>query len=449
MPSLNNFVLCLVPQNSVVRTLLDEHGARLDCHVEFLDAPIASELQFRLDKLSNTLVVDWDASSADDLARMFQLNKSALLCAHVNVIVMARNITPALVAMSTEYGFVRVLQNEAQDNQLISALEIVLASLENDDELTTLNYALNRALASEDEIEIDVAVQNLYLKYPHLRRACVEYANMCIRHQRYTEAESIIHQALQTQPNDVRLLNAMSRLLMRKGQFLDALSILSQCNLLSPSNFDRLIMIGSCYFELEQYAEAKKSYAAALELDPEGAEAKKGLGAVALTIGDVNTALEFFRGTATEEEMASLFNTAGVVAVKQGQYEKGVGLYAAARLPIRKPVLVSKLLFNMGLAYRKWQKLAAAEHCFEEALRYSPENRKAADQLTTLRSMRPEKQIEHAAPREFTLQNPIAASLQASEAGSISPPQAVKGRIKIMNEKRSESAAASFMGDDD
>lgn len=449
MPSLNNFVLCLVPQDSLVRALLDEHASKLDCQVEFLDNPIASELQFRLDKLSNTLVVDWDACSADQLARMFQINKSTLLCAHVNVIVIARNITPALVAMSTEYGFVRVLQNESQDDQLISALEIVLANLENDDELTMLNYALNRALASEDEIEIDVAVQNLYLKYPHLRRACVEYANMCIRHQRYTEAESIIHQALLTQPNDVRLLNAMSRLLMRKGQFLDALSILSQCNLLSPSNFDRLIMIGSCYFELEQYADAKSSYAAALELDPESAEAKKGLGAVALTIGDINTALEFFRGTATEEEMASLFNTAGVVAVKQGLYEKGVGLYAAARLPIRKPALVSKLLFNMGLAYRKWNKLAAAEHCFEEALRYSPENRKAADQLAALRALHLETQMEHAVPKEFTLQNPDNSLSAVVEPGPIAPPQSVKGRIQIMKEKRGTSSVASFMSDDD
>lgn len=293
---------------------------------------------------------------------------------------------------------------------------------------------------------IDTAAQNLYLSYPEVPRASLEYANMCLRNDRHLEAESIVSKALTNQPNNLRLLNAMSRIHMKKGKYDEALTILNRCEFLSPNNVDRLVMIGQCYFEIEQYSEAKKSFLKALDLEPDCKAAIRGMGAVALSSGDINEALEFFRGTATEEELASLFNTAGVVAVKNGQYEKGVSLYAAARLPIRKPNLVSKLLYNMGLAYRKWNKLAAAEHCFEEAIHYAPDNVKAVEQLHAVKA-RHRGFAQNT--KGFALDQPRSSLSQQNEAFKNISQNIEKMKGKISVKETPPPQVVGFLDDDD
>lgn len=378
-------VCCIGDTNSSVRQITSSVADAMSFEVS--ECPAITEAHLTLRAIEPQIIVlDWDIASAEELAEFFQKLRKIPGRRSIPVVVAANAVHTSLVAMSTEYAFARIIEKTKLEDQLQDILSGLFAEQEKSSSLKSAFLKLDRALDSGVPAEIDAAAEELYAAYPDNMRAQLEFANYCIRHRQYDQAEEIVIRVLNEYPQHLRALNIKSRLLLLNGRAEDAHGILSQCDLLSPANVDRLVMIGDAHYQQGHFEEARKKYESALDVDAESKDAKKGVGAVELSTGDVNKALEFFRESATEEEMASIYNTAAIMAVRSGHFEKGLRLYTAARSPIKTPRLLSKVVFNMGLAYKKWNKNDAAEKCFEEAVKLSPENQKAVEHLTLMRS---------------------------------------------------------------
>ena len=91
-----------------------------------------------------------------------------------------------------------------------------------------------------------------------------------------------------------------------------------------------------------------------------------------------------FRDSASEEEIGGFFNNFALMAVPANEFEKATKLYNSAHDALESKDLRSKVKFNLGLAYRKWQKPALAISSFEKALELNPEYEKAMRLLEIL-----------------------------------------------------------------
>lgn len=92
--------------------------------------------------------------------------------------------------------------------------------------------------------------------------------------------------------------------------------------MLSPSNVDRLLQLGDCYLSQGLTVKAKEKYGKSPKCRPELKDAKKGLGVIELSTGDINDALDLLNDVTSEERSASIFNNAAVMCVRDGDVEK-------------------------------------------------------------------------------------------------------------------------------
>ncbi len=87
--------------------------------------------------------------------------------------------------------------------------------------------------------------------------------------------------------------------------------------------------LGAVNFLMGNYADAKTSFEAAKEIEPNNSKVLNNLGAVALAQNDVESAKEFLNA-ATAGGNAASYNQA-IIATKEGKYEDAVDLYASSK----------------------------------------------------------------------------------------------------------------------
>lgn len=105
---LRHSIICLAPEKNAVRSILSEISDKADYQLSFMESP-EDDIPLRLDASSNTLVIDWMVGSQNSLTSFFQKNKQLFLRSHMNILVVAPDVSAALIAMSTEHGFVKIL----------------------------------------------------------------------------------------------------------------------------------------------------------------------------------------------------------------------------------------------------------------------------------------------------------------------------------------------------
>lgn len=331
--------------------------------------------------------LDCTAITAEQIADFFQKLRKLEIDSLPDVVMVVEDLSQQMIALSSEYNAVSILTVKNLKDQLEPRLKKLLEGSEIPPQIKAAYTALDQASASGNLSELNKTVSDLYVKFPQNQRIQFEYANLCLRQRNTAEAEEIAKKILAATPGNIRANNIMSRVYMLTGRHKEATVLLSQCDLLSPSNVDRLLLLGDCYLSQGLTSQAKEKYGKVLSIDPNSKDAKKALGTIELSTGDINDALDLLNDVSSEEELASIFNNAAVMAVRDGDIEKGLKLYNNARGPTKSADLVSKITFNMGLAYKKNHHYKASEICFAESFRLNPANTKAAEQLAIAQEM--------------------------------------------------------------
>ncbi len=323
-----------------------------------------------------TLLHDWAAVDPGQGAQLHQrlskMPEHGALCR----IIYAQAITPQLVALASDTGVRRLISYQTTVLNVVVEIKMALHSVRNLHELQAIIFRSN-TVGTYEQVDVDGAVRKAHEQFPHDPVVTLEFGNLCFRDGEYEQSKLIAGRLLKNQPQNVRAMNLMARLLMKAGQHAEATKYLENANGLSPFNVDRLLLLGDTFLKQGDSRKASTYYGQAVEVDPENLAATKGLGTAMLYEGEVNAALELLRNSASEEEAAGLFNNAAVHAARQGRDLDSLKLYQSALQVLKTDRLKPAVYFNLGLALARLGQYPEAQKAVKRALKYDPEHEKA------------------------------------------------------------------------
>ena len=111
----------------------------------------------------------------------------------------------------------------------------------------------------------------------------------------------------------------------------------------------------------------------AINLDPNLPEAKLGKSECLLAQGDIEDALELIKSFASPRELASVFNLAAIINIRDRKFNDGIGLYQVALKSIKDDNFASsRLYFNAALGFNRWERPEDALKCLRKSLELDP-----------------------------------------------------------------------------
>lgn len=330
------------------------------------------------------LLLDWDFLTPKGVAHFLQSFRKIRRAQPIPLMLVTDDPSPSIVAMAMEYDALQLLMRSGFKVHVKHALTEFLSRGKQSDVFQSLVDDLEVSLASKNAKAIDEAVESLYRRFPKNPRAQVEYGNNLIRRKQYVEAENIALELLRESANNVRAMGLLARARLHLKKFDEAIALMEQCEVLSPDCLDRLVLFGEIYWSKGSHGEAKEKYQAALAIDAENLDAKKGLAAVAVSVGEEAEALSLLGSSLSSDEIAAFFNNAGILASRRGRYEEAIRLYESVIKTLEDPSQRAKVLFNMGLAYERLGLEKDSQRVFAQASELDPEFKKARLHLETL-----------------------------------------------------------------
>lgn len=360
------------------------------------------------------VLVDYNGLTAQGSGLFLQKFRALNGRSATHLVILAQEIASRLLVVGAEFGAFRLVGTSDESAVLKEALEAVVADLNRPSGLRSALMKLSQAQMAGNYGEADRILEDCYQLYRDETDVSLEYGAMCLRKGKLDKATKIADKLSASRTIDIhslRVSNFLVRVRLKQGNIGGALSILDRANLLSPDNLERLVLLGDVCRVQGDVARAEQSYQRVLELEPNNVSGKKGMGLLALSQGEANRALDFFRECFTEEETGSFFNNTAVLAVRRKQFSKAEKLYSAAGTAFADTDLRSKVAFNMGLMFRRWAKPDKALEKFQEAMSLNPGYTKAADQMRALR----------ATPESVAQRRDLSERLTMMELGAMGP----------------------------
>ncbi len=284
------------------------------------------------------------------------------------ILLITQEMTPTIISYATEYNISRVHAGEISRSAIQTHLQVIFD--EERDEVGIRNTMIRIADARMrgDWEMSEFLLLDLYGRFPGNSRVACELAENYIQKDEWSQAKAITESITDLGDNNLRVKHMKARCLMHSGAYGDAEEILIECKLINPYNVDRLIDLGNVLLNLAKVKEALESFEMALTIDSDRKEAQDGKIQCKLLSGDVNEALSLMRQVTSPRELASLFNNAAILSIRQGRFNNGIQLYITAIGTIgKKETAASRLFYNLGIAYMKLGSPQQALSCFGKA----------------------------------------------------------------------------------
>lgn len=221
-------------------------------------------------------------------------------------------------------------------------------------------------------------LEKLHQQNPSNAMICCELAENHIAANQWKNAKDVVLPHTISKDPDLRALNILARCEMQDGNFSEAIANFEKANLLNPLNVERLIDLGHSFLNIDDVENAMASFDAALKVDKRNQKAKQGKGQALLQSGEVDAAIKLINSVSSPRELASIFNTAAIICIRNKKFPKGLQLYksALAALEDQKPLL-ARIYFNVGIAFKKQSLEKRALACFKITLQLDPNFEKA------------------------------------------------------------------------
>lgn len=204
---------------------------------------------------------------------------------------------------------------------------------------------------------------------------------------RFEDALNLVSPMLDKDQNNISLLNAKGRLLMRLGRFAEAKECLLKADGLAPSNIDRLNEVATAYLHLKDPANSIKKFKQILDLNPEKPDLKFEMFSKLYDAGYDEHAVAFGKETAKPMEIVRHYNNKGVMLSKDGFTDQALVDYHRALRFYPQFKENYRIHFNIALAniqIRSLESYMEAERHLKRCLELSPEFEKAKNTLETL-----------------------------------------------------------------
>lgn len=378
---MSNGVLALVSQPN--REMLRKSLARSHYKVSFISAlsEVNSALvQFR----ARILIHDWQAVDQSQ-TRQFHLKFSTTSQAEGLIrILLVPEATPVILAFANDAMIDKVMTYGNAAINLDSEIAMLLSS-QDTNELTKLIREAKNPGHRYSQQNIDEKITELYRLYPHDPKVKLEYGNLTYRQENFAESLQLAEELLVRDVNNLRAMNLKAKSLMKTGDFEQAAATLKDADLLSPSNPDRLLLLGDAFYGKGDLDKAVNYYEEAKALSPEQLnDANTRIGKVRIDQGRMEDALELFKNSASEEEAAGYFNNAAVIAVRDGKLKQAIALYYTALKSLKTNKLKPQIYFNIALTLRRLGMDDDAVKALNRSLHYEPGFEKAQTNLDEL-----------------------------------------------------------------
>lgn len=204
---------------------------------------------------------------------------------------------------------------------------------------------------------------------------------------RFEDALNLVGPMLEKDQNNISLLNAKGRLLMRLGRFVEAKECLVKADNLAPQNIERLNEVATAYLHLKDPENSIKKFKEILDLNPEKPDLKFEMFSKLYEAGYDEHAVTFGKETAKPMEIVRHYNNKGVMLSKDGFTDQALIDYHRALRFYPQFKENYRIHFNIALANiqaRSIESYMEAERNLNRCLELSPEFEKAKNTLDTL-----------------------------------------------------------------
>lgn len=344
---------------------------------------LSAAIQMIVEKPVRVLLHNWRSINGADAIKMHRKLAGNHEYDSVVRVVMVDNASPQFMALSYDLGVDRIFDSGVSVAEVPEKIRETCRSKDEDLEFIEI---LGGVTSTEcyDAQQLDARVVEAYKAHPGSARVQLEYGAYLVRCGQWDDAEELAAALVESHPQDARCMNLLARVYMKQSRFSRAVEVLRHADMVSPDNPDRLVLIGDALFEKGDVGEAKESYEQALGIDPETPGAQPGLGKSLLSLGDYDTALACFRKCLSEDETASFFNNAAVIAIKTHKIEEGLQLYHIALKSLQTDKFAHVILFNIALAFYRAGDSGQAAEALKASLQYKPDYDKAQRLLETI-----------------------------------------------------------------
>lgn len=334
---------------------------------EFLGAESEEQcLQFLAEHPQALLAIDWEHGYAT-VAKVLQNASGASFLQPRPIYLLAAETDHDVVAIGTEHRVSRIHVGDVSRSVIQEHVKTLLKQKSTD--ITLQLEGAFQARAENRWSDASHILKSLYEQNPIDDVVVLEYCVNLIHEENWDQALQVIEALAVLDKKNLRAQNLYARCLMKRQDFNKAIRILEDAKIISPLQVDRLVDLGNCLFKVNRVKEAYENFRMAFEFEPLSRGAVQGMGACKLVEGEVNECLDLLRPISTPEELASVFNNAAILCMRQKRFESGFHLYETAIGAVSgdKKKVLARLMFNMALGFFRWKKFDKAREFFDKA----------------------------------------------------------------------------------
>lgn len=288
--------------------------------------------------------------------------------------------------LGSELGDLEFVQKPMTEGKLLS---IIMKALGHKRQVT--EYEMTKELAYDlwhKHKNVDGAIAVLKQNLPRLgRRGMNLMAGIYEDALKYPEGMQIIDALLQQKPDDIALINAKGRILLKMGRAAEAREYLEKADKLAPKNIDRIRAMADMYLKLQEPDASVAKMKELIALTPESADAKLDCVRVLDDAGFVEHAVGLCRETTLPTEVIRYYNNRGVVHSKSSEHTAAVGEYTAALKFFPEFKENYRIYFNIAIAeanQKTPESLERAVAALKQCLKMSPDFEKGKQLLATI-----------------------------------------------------------------
>ena len=289
-------------------------------------------------------------------------------------------------ALGGELGDMEFIQKPLNEGKLLSALAKALLHKRH-----VMDYEVARELAYDlwnKHKNLDGAIAVLKQTIPRLGRKSMSLmAGLYEEATKNGESLQIVDALLQQTPDDIALINAKGRLLLKMGRTADARAYLERADTMAPKNIERIRAMAELYLKMENPDASVGKMKELIALNPESKDIALDCVRSLDDAGYIEQAVSLCRETTLPTEVIRYYNNRGVALSKSAEHEAAVNEYLAALKFYPDFRDNYRIHFNVAIAevnQKSVEHLKRAQAALQRCLALAPEFEKARLLLNTV-----------------------------------------------------------------
>ena len=332
------------------------------------------ELHDAASENANSLIImDWNEKETALLLEKFKHSKT-----HYQPIYLLINLdNPNILNILSDYEITIVQVAPPSKSQVTQALKTIFSNKSPIAEQVEQFHQVTTARHDDNLIDAETILRDLIETHPDNLKYRSELASILIEQGEWHEANQIVSEILAQDRSLPRALHLKARCLLQDKHYDKAADYMSKCTSLNPYSVSRLIALGNVLLSKADPQLARNAFVSAEDLDAANLEAKKGIAVCDMVTERISEAVSFLQELNSESEMASVFNNAGVVAIKQGKTADAMKLYGIAESMLKSKSLLARVMYNHALAYFRSHDQDSAIEYLKKSIKADPHFEKA------------------------------------------------------------------------